>query len=205
MSDSLQPVNSRLRTRVVIRWALIALLLACIVGALYFVLQGGSARGPRANDSSGTSTGQLSGVDYTGRWVSVEEITKPDAGPFGITELNVTNDRGLLSVEVRGQKVDTVVGGIWTQQVCPEACLLGLVTTTYRGEPMTVSLATQTGVTHTLALSLKPAAPGSDEMLSLVDTVTFGGKTLATSTEQFVPHAAIHNVRIMDTGLPQLR
>ena len=97
-------------------------------------------------------------------------INRPDAGPFDITELTITGEKGSLTVEMRGQQVDELHNGMWAQTPCPSVCLLGIAYATLVGDTLLTSVQTAPGLTHKLTLTVKASTPGSDALLTVVDT-----------------------------------
>jgi hypothetical protein len=157
--------------------------------------------GVRVGDTIASNSSEA----YTDRWIAIDEVTQPDAGPLAITELTITNDSDSLAVEMRGQKVDEVTNGNWTQTNCPDGCLLGIASARYTGDPAEVSIETAPGLVHRLTLTAKASTPGSDARLRVVDAVLLGGQTLATYSQEFVPHSLLHPERTIDQGIPNLR
>jgi hypothetical protein len=174
--------------------------LLSLLGGSYAMLLG---RG--GSDGNQTGVRGADGGAYANRWVAVDEINQPNGGPFSITDLTITTEGDLLTVEMRGQLVDEVEGDRWTQEDCPEGCLLGITYGKYGGNGVEASVETAQGLTHQLAITVKAAAPGSDALLKVVDRVVLGGKTLGSSTYEFVPISLIHPARMMDTGMQKLR
>lgn len=206
MNDPVNPVNPSARARPGLRWAVAIVAPVCVIAALYFVLfKGWPGANIQTNDISGPNATQSPSEAYADRWIALDEINRPDAGPFDITELTITGEKGLLAVEVRGQKVDEVHNGSWAQKPCPSGCLLGIAYATFEGDALVMSVETASGLTHQLTLRVKASTPGSDALLTAVDTVMLGDKALASSTREFVSNGLIHPERMMDTGLPKLR
>ncbi|MEP6774996.1 MAG: hypothetical protein ABJA50_05315 [Chloroflexota bacterium] len=206
MNDPINPANSPAHTGAGLRWAVAIVASLCVVATLYLVL-------PKAWPRSNTQANDIIGRDgtlshdnaYTDRWIAVDLINRPDAGPFDITELTITGEKGSIALEMRGQEVDEVRNGNWAQTSCPSGCLLGIAYATLVGNTLATSVETAPGLTHQLTLKVKASSPGSDALLTVVDTVMLGGKALASSTREFVSNGLIHPERMMDTGLPKLR
>ncbi len=206
MSDPPNPANSPARTGAGVRWAIAIVALPCVVAALYLVLSWAwPGANSQANDIiSGDAT--TSAVKaYVDRWIAVDVINRADAGPFDITELTITGEKGSLAVEMRGQQVDELRNGMYAQTPCPSGCLLGIAYATLEGDVLVTSVQTAPGLTRQLTLRVKAPTPGSDALLTVEDTVMLGGKALASSTREFVSYGLIHPERMMDTGLAKLR
>lgn len=206
MSDPINSANSPARTRVGVRWALAIVASLCLVAALYLALfkvrTGANSQANYANDRDATPVAVEAYVD---RWIAVDVINRRDAGPFDITELTITGEKGSLALEMRGQQLDEVHNGMWSRTPCPSGCLLGIAYASPGAGGLVTSVETAPGLTHQLTLKVKASTPGSDASLTVVDTVMLGGRALASSTRQFVSNGLIHPERMMDTGLPKLR
>jgi hypothetical protein len=203
MPNPMNPVNPLTRIRTELRWALVLLALLCVVGAGYLILKGSSWTNNPSSD--GPDPVRFSRAAFADRWIALDEITRPDARPHDITELTITVDQGLFTVEMRGQQVDEVYDGNRTQRPCPADCMLGIAYATLEGDTLVTSIETAPGLTHELTLKVKAPTPGSDALLTVVDRLMLGSKTLASSTREFVSNGLIHPERMMDTGLPKLR
>ena len=206
MNEPIKTANSPAHTRAGLRWTVAIVASLCLVAALYLVL---FKAWPGANSQanyiiSGNATTSAVGA-YIDRWIAVDEINRPDAGPFDVTELTITGEEGALALEMRGQQLDELHNGIWSRTPCPSGCLLGIAYATAMGDGLVTSVETTPGLTHQLTLKLKASTPGSDALLTVVDTVMLGDKALASSTRQFVSNGLIHPERMMDTGLTKLR
>jgi len=206
MNDLINSANSPARTRAGLRWAVAIVASLCLVAALYLVLfKARPGANSQANDTTDRDATPFNVEAYIDRWIAVDVINRPDAGPLDITELTITGEKGSLALEMRGQQLDELRNGIGSQTPCPSGCLLGIAYASPGAGGLVTSVETAPGLTHQLTLKVKASTPGSDALLTVADTVMLGDKALASSTRQFVSNGLIHPERMMDTGLPKLR
>ena len=206
MNDLVDPTNSSARIPAGLRRAVAVVVPVCVIAALYLMLfKDWPGANTRTKDISSPGATRFPSEAYVDRWIAVDLINRPDAEPFDITELMITGEKGSLAVEIRGQKVDEVHNGNWSQKPCPSGCVLGIAYATLEGDALVTSIETAPGLTHQLTLKVKAPTPGSDALLTVEDTVMFGSEALASSTHEFISHSLIHPERMMDTGLAKLR
>jgi hypothetical protein len=206
MNEPTNSANSSARTRGGLRWAVAIAVSLCLVVALYLVLfKAWPGTNGQANDTTDRDATPSAVGAYIDRWIAVDAINRPDAGPLDITELTITGEKGSLALEMRGQQLDEVDNGMWSRTRCPSGCLLGIAYVTPGADGLATSVETAPGLIHQLMLKVKASTPGSDALLTVVDTVMLGDKALASSTREFVSNSLIHPERMMDTGLSKLR